>query len=72
MKGYCKECKQNVEGVKPDSGSWAGVIFFMILVLLIGGIVWFFVGMIILAALCMIASLFAPKNICPICGMKIE
>jgi len=39
----------------------------MILVLLIGGM-----GMIILAALCMIASLFAPKNICPICGMKIE
>ncbi len=71
MKGYCKACKQNVEGTKPNSGSWIGVILFMIFMVVICGFLGIFID-IIIGIIIYFASCFAPKNICPICGLKIE
>jgi len=58
MKGYCKSCKKEVQGVKSPI-NW--LVVFLSIITLIGIIPY------------MIWRLFiTPRNKCPLCGLKLE
>ncbi len=67
MKGYCKECKRKVQGVKKKGRLFLNAIIVLVALFLFG-----IVGLILSIVLILFLSSVEFKNTCPICGLKIS